>query len=260
MEHRPDLRDGRRQAGDDDPERFPQRLQHRDHHHRRRGDRPGATHDDGQTGADRIERDVDRAGERATLDQLGGRRAECASSADAVNGAQLYALGSSLASNLGGGATYNTTTGAVTNPTYTIGGSSYTTIGDALTAINTDLSSITGGGASVKYFLRQLQPRRFQRSRDQQRRDRPQCRRQQCGRRRALGSRLKQRRQWPEQAARPSAGMRTPSPARARRRRSASARRDRSARSPISRRDASPRPRPTPSMARSSMRQARRRR
>ena len=84
-------------------------------------------------------------------------------STDAVNGAQLYqvtsglnsninAFGSSTASALGGGAAYNSTTGAWTAPSYTVQGSNYSNIGDAfggvdrnLTALNNSVSSGSTG-------------------------------------------------------------------------------------------------------------------
>ena len=65
---------------------------------------------------------------------------------DAVNVSQLKRLkaitdktGSDIASNLGGGSTFNPATGAVTNPTYTIGGNNYTNVGTALKASKTEV-------------------------------------------------------------------------------------------------------------------------
>jgi autotransporter adhesin len=55
-----------------------------------------------------------------------------ATSTDAVNGSQLYALGTTTASAIGGGATYNATTGQITQPTYTVGGVAYNDLGSAL--------------------------------------------------------------------------------------------------------------------------------
>ena len=65
----------------------------------------------------------------------------------AVNGSQINTLGTSVANNFGGGSTFNTTTGAVTSPSYTIAGTTYNNVGSALNAI-------TGGSstAGVKYF------------------------------------------------------------------------------------------------------------
>ncbi|WP_284315237.1 beta strand repeat-containing protein, partial [Labrys miyagiensis] len=87
---------------------------------------------------------VDAGGKKITNLQAG------TAATDAVNVSQLNAvggntnnLGNSIATNLGGGSTYNTTTGTVSAPTYTIGGNTYNTVGDAFSAINT-----TG----IKYF------------------------------------------------------------------------------------------------------------
>ncbi|MCE4226451.1 hypothetical protein HCU64_22135 [Methylobacterium sp. C25] len=59
---------------------------------------------------------------------------------DAVNVAQLTGatqnLGGSIATSLGGGATYNATTGAITGPTYTVGGKAYNDVGSAIAAGN----------------------------------------------------------------------------------------------------------------------------
>ena len=79
-----------------------------------------------------------------------------AASTNAINGSQLYAvatglntnigaLGTNTAKALGGTAAYNTTTGAWTAPSYTIGATTYNDVGSALTALAT-------GGASAKYF------------------------------------------------------------------------------------------------------------
>jgi autotransporter adhesin len=74
-----------------------------------------------------------------------------ATSTDAINGSQLFgitsgvtavtanmdALGLSMATNLGGGATYNSTTGAVSAPTYNVYGTDQHNVGDAITALQT---------------------------------------------------------------------------------------------------------------------------
>ncbi|WP_369122665.1 YadA family autotransporter adhesin, partial [Paraburkholderia piptadeniae] len=76
---------------------------------------------------------------------------------DAVNVSQLQsedakvnAEGAATAAALGGGSTYNSTTGAITNPTYVIGGSTYNNVAGAITNIDgrvtqntTDISNIT---------------------------------------------------------------------------------------------------------------------
>jgi hypothetical protein len=67
-----------------------------------------------------------------------------ASSSDAINGSQLNGvvstvnnLSASTAANFGGGSAYNPTIGTVSAPSYTIGASTYNTVGSALAAINT---------------------------------------------------------------------------------------------------------------------------
>ncbi len=54
----------------------------------------------------------------------------------AAGSARTDALGTSVAANLGGGAAYNATTGAVSAPSYTVGGRAYTDAGSALSATN----------------------------------------------------------------------------------------------------------------------------
>ncbi|MFC4727010.1 YadA-like family protein [Coralloluteibacterium thermophilus] len=79
-------------------------------------------------------------------------------SLDAINGSQLYATRQGIgdvAAALGGGALYDPVTGAFTGPTYAIGGTAYTTIGDALAAQDAivaqqgqGVAGIVGGGAA----------------------------------------------------------------------------------------------------------------
>lgn len=76
-----------------------------------------------------------------------------AASTDAINGSQLYAagsaannLGSSTASNLGGGATYDSTTGTVSAPSYTVNGKTYNNVDAALSASTTHYYSVNDGG------------------------------------------------------------------------------------------------------------------
>ncbi|MBC6559040.1 hemagglutinin family protein, partial [Citrobacter braakii] len=82
-------------------------------------------------------------------------------STDAINGSQLYqvasgldlntdALGTSVAAALGGGAAYDSATGAWTAPSYTIQGTSYTNVGDALGGVNTSLTALTGAVGVVQ--------------------------------------------------------------------------------------------------------------
>lgn len=60
-----------------------------------------------------------------------------------INGSQLYGVADSFTSYLGGGADISDT-GVLSGPTYTIGGTDYTNVGDALAAINTSFSTSLG--------------------------------------------------------------------------------------------------------------------
>ena len=68
-----------------------------------------------------------------------------AGSTEAVNGGQFYTGLSSVATNLGGGSTFNPATGVVTSPNYVIGGTTYTDVGSAL-------GGLASGGAKQRYF------------------------------------------------------------------------------------------------------------
>ncbi|HBB0329083.1 YadA-like family protein [Escherichia coli] len=61
-------------------------------------------------------------------------------STDAVNGAQLHGVSSSVAEALGGGATVNSD-GSISAPTYTIADTDYTNVGDAMNAIDSTLDN-----------------------------------------------------------------------------------------------------------------------
>ncbi len=88
-----------------------------------------------------------------------------ATSVDAVNGSQLYALANSTADAMGGGSTVNPD-GSITAPTYVVNGTTVNNVGDAITNldgrvtqnstdisnINNTLNNITNNGAPVKYF------------------------------------------------------------------------------------------------------------
>ena len=70
-------------------------------------------------------------------------------STDAVNGSQLYTtnqtivqLGNSTASSFGGGSTYNTSTSAVSAPTYSVQESSYHNVGSAINALDSNVSRL----------------------------------------------------------------------------------------------------------------------
>lgn len=69
-------------------------------------------------------------------------------SSDAVNGGQLNTGLASVATGLGGGATYNPVTGKLTAPSYTVGGNTYNSAGAAFTAVNNSISN----GVGIKYF------------------------------------------------------------------------------------------------------------
>ncbi|WP_268957963.1 ESPR-type extended signal peptide-containing protein, partial [Paraburkholderia piptadeniae] len=73
------------------------------------------------------------------------------SSADAINGSQLYNVASSTAAALGGGSTFNTTTGTISAPTYVLdgGNTTATSVGGAITNLDgrvtqntTDISNL----------------------------------------------------------------------------------------------------------------------
>ncbi|EAW8145177.1 hypothetical protein ILY44_002241 [Salmonella enterica subsp. enterica] len=66
-----------------------------------------------------------------------------AKSTDAINGSQLYDLSGEIASYFGGGAAVSDT-GEFTGPTYTIGSQDYTSVGDALNAINASFNTSLG--------------------------------------------------------------------------------------------------------------------
>ncbi|EHI5881768.1 hypothetical protein J9O71_004559, partial [Salmonella enterica] len=60
-------------------------------------------------------------------------------STDAVNGSQLYGASSSVVNALGGGSVVNAD-GSISAPTYSVAGSDYNSVGDALTAIDDDMN------------------------------------------------------------------------------------------------------------------------
>ncbi|WP_233445024.1 YadA-like family protein [Paraburkholderia caribensis] len=59
-----------------------------------------------------------------------------ASSTDAMNGAQLYNVAASTADAIGGGSTFDPSTGKITNPTFNIGGKTITNIAGAITNLD----------------------------------------------------------------------------------------------------------------------------
>jgi autotransporter adhesin len=76
-----------------------------------------------------------------------------AASTDAINGGQIYTLGNSLASALGGGATFNSTTGTITAPSYNVQGKNYSSVGGAINALDTGLTSMQNNLNSVTAAL-----------------------------------------------------------------------------------------------------------
>ncbi|CAG4891651.1 ESPR-type extended signal peptide-containing protein [Paraburkholderia gardini] len=78
-------------------------------------------------------------------------------SGDAVNGGQLYNLANSVASAMGGGSAV-TPDGAISPPTYTVGGDTYQSVGDAITHIDGDVTNVMNvvnniqNGVGIKYF------------------------------------------------------------------------------------------------------------
>lgn len=79
-----------------------------------------------------------------------------ATSTQAVNGSQVYNLGSNIATALGGGATFNTTTGAVTMPTYTIQGQSVQGVGAAFSALDGAVSNLGSQVSNLATITSQL--------------------------------------------------------------------------------------------------------
>ncbi|PTB28065.1 hypothetical protein C9I56_14795 [Paraburkholderia caribensis] len=59
-----------------------------------------------------------------------------ASSTDAMNGSQLYNVAASTADAIGGGSTFDPSTGKITNPTFNIGGKTITNIAGAITNLD----------------------------------------------------------------------------------------------------------------------------
>ncbi|GJD35775.1 Autotransporter adhesin BadA [Methylobacterium aerolatum] len=78
-----------------------------------------------------------------------------ASSTDAINGGQIYTLGNNLASALGGGATFNSATGTITAPSYRVQGQNYSSVGGAINALDTGLTSMQNNLNVVTAALQQ---------------------------------------------------------------------------------------------------------
>ena len=84
-----------------------------------------------------------------------GTGALSATSTDAVNGSQLFGtntqvsnLGTSTATNLGGGAIYDSATGTVSAPSYTVQGSQYNNVGGAIGAVDGSLTTLSSNISS----------------------------------------------------------------------------------------------------------------
>ena len=69
-------------------------------------------------------------------------------SADAINGSQLWGVSSSVSNHFGGGSTVNND-GSVSAPTYVIRGGTYHNVGDALSAVDTQFNNIYNNFGSV---------------------------------------------------------------------------------------------------------------
>jgi trimeric autotransporter adhesin len=78
-------------------------------------------------------------------------------STDAVNGGQINTLATSLASALGGGSTFDASTGTITAPSYTIQGASYSSVGSALSAVDSNLTNLQNKLNNFAAFGEQLQ-------------------------------------------------------------------------------------------------------
>jgi len=70
-----------------------------------------------------------------------------ASSLDAINGSQLYTMGTSITSALGTGNVNSD--GSITNIQFSIGGTTYNNVNSAITSIGDTINNITSGGAGL---------------------------------------------------------------------------------------------------------------
>ncbi len=78
-------------------------------------------------------------------------------STDAVNGGQLFGVSTRLADILGGGARVDPQSGSFSGPNYTIRGSSYGDVGQALSAVDAPLTKDAGAITVVTQQLASLQ-------------------------------------------------------------------------------------------------------
>lgn len=82
-------------------------------------------------------------GERQITNVAGGTQ-----DTDAVNLRQLRSVADNLATTIGGGSTFNSTTGLFTGPNFTIRGTVYNDVGTALEALDTNLGVISANNTS----------------------------------------------------------------------------------------------------------------
>jgi autotransporter adhesin len=78
-----------------------------------------------------------------------------ANSVDAINGSQLYSVGSGLASAIGGGAALNPD-GTITQPTFTVGGVPMHNVGDALSNVDGRVTANTSDIAGLQQAVKNI--------------------------------------------------------------------------------------------------------
>ena len=103
-----------------------------------------------KTGPSMTSTGIDAGGDKITSVAAGST---ASGSTDAVNGGQIYTLGDSVASDLGGGSKYDPTTGKITAPSYAIEDGSGNTVGTAATNVGdaiTDLNRYVNKGVTFK--------------------------------------------------------------------------------------------------------------
>jgi trimeric autotransporter adhesin len=96
-------------------------------------------------------------GDRTVTGVLAG--ALTPTSTDAVNGSQVNALASSIATNIGGGSTFDPVTGTVTAPAVNVNGSTYTNLTEAIQAAGGGFNlttAATGTGSAISSSVSQV--------------------------------------------------------------------------------------------------------
>jgi len=111
----------------------------------------GAANDSAYPGA------VNAAGDYYSNGQAGivanvANGSTAAGSTDATNGGQLNSAASSVASALGGGASFNSAAGVISSPSYSVQGTSYNNVGAAISRIDTALTQLQ----AVRFDLAKL--------------------------------------------------------------------------------------------------------